>query len=69
MGTDGTEGASRVRCAGGRVLVARPGSHVAAGMPGHAIRAGVASSIEPLERLGHAITRAVETMTLVAAAG
>lgn len=62
MGRDGTEGAAVVKAAGGRVIVAKPGLHVAAGMAESAIRAGLASQIEPLEAIGSCVTRAIEVL-------
>jgi two-component system chemotaxis response regulator CheB len=57
MGIDGTDGAARVRAAGGTVLVATPGAHVASGMSESAIRAGVGSAVVPLDGLGAALAQ------------
>lgn len=59
MGIDGTMGAAFVRSAQGRVLVAQPGPHVASGMAKSVQRAGLATSVHPLESLGGAVTQAV----------
>ncbi len=69
MGRDGTLGAARVRARGGTVLVAMPVQHVASAMPESVIRAGHASAILPVERLGEAAGQALAAMPLLATAG
>ena len=53
MGHDGREGARSLTKAGARVLVQDEASSVVWGMPGAVAEAGLASAVEPLDRLGH----------------
>ncbi len=52
MGDDGVEGGRAIRGAGGIVLAESQETAVVNGMPGAAVRAGVASSVLPLQAIG-----------------
>jgi two-component system, chemotaxis family, protein-glutamate methylesterase/glutaminase len=51
MGDDGVEGAKAIRAAGGRVIAESHETAVVNGMPGAAVRAGVASEVLPLPQI------------------
>jgi two-component system chemotaxis response regulator CheB len=57
MGRDGLEGCTRVRAAGGGVIVQDRDSSVVWGMPGLIAEAGLAEAILPLDRLAEEIQR------------
>jgi two-component system, chemotaxis family, protein-glutamate methylesterase/glutaminase len=63
MGSDGTHGAVLVHNSGGRVIAEDESSCVVYGMPRSVIEAGVADEIVPLERIPHAIERAVRELS------
>src|SRR5262249_23654594 len=52
MGDDGVDGAKAVRDAGGLVIAESPETAVVYGMPGAAVRAGVASESMSLPQIG-----------------
>ena len=52
MGDDGVEGAKAIRDAGGTVIAESQETAVVNGMPGAAVRAGVASQVLPLPQIG-----------------
>jgi two-component system chemotaxis response regulator CheB len=52
MGDDGVEGAKAIRAAGGVVIAESQETAVVNGMPGAAVRAGVASEVLPLPAIG-----------------
>ena len=52
MGDDGVEGAKAIRAAGGTVIAESQETAVVNGMPGAAVRAGVASEVLPLPQIG-----------------
>ena len=55
LGRDGTQGASRVVAAGGRVLVQRPDTCVASSMPQSILDAGIPARVVPESQLASAI--------------
>jgi two-component system, chemotaxis family, protein-glutamate methylesterase/glutaminase len=57
MGTDGTDGASSVVAVGGSVIAQDEATSVVWGMPGHAVAAGVCSSVLPLDQIGPKVVR------------
>ena len=57
MGTDGVAGLHRVRAAGGRVLAQDEESCVVFGMPGEAIRAGLADAVLTPKAIGDRLLR------------
>jgi two-component system chemotaxis response regulator CheB len=59
MGRDGTQGASLVRAAGGRVIAEDESTCVVWGMPRSVMEAGVADDVTPLPEVAHLIGRAV----------
>jgi chemotaxis response regulator CheB len=59
MGRDGTLGAAAIRARGGTVVVVAPGPLVASAMPESAIRAGHASVVVPVDRIGEAVGREI----------
>jgi two-component system chemotaxis response regulator CheB len=52
MGDDGVEGARAIRAAGGLVIAESHETAIVNGMPGAAVRAGVASQVLPLPQIG-----------------
>lgn len=52
MGDDGVEGAKAIRAAGGVIIAESQDTAVVNGMPGAAVRAGVASEVLPLPQIG-----------------
>ena len=52
MGDDGVEGAKAIRDAGGTIIAESQETAVVNGMPGAAVRAGVASQVLPLPEIG-----------------
>jgi two-component system chemotaxis response regulator CheB len=52
MGDDGVEGAKAIRDAGGIIIAESQDTAVVNGMPGAAVRAGVASDVLPLPQIG-----------------
>jgi two-component system chemotaxis response regulator CheB len=52
MGDDGVEGAKAIRAAGGTIIAESQETAVVNGMPGAAVRAGVASEVLPLPAIG-----------------
>lgn len=59
MGSDGALGATRIREAGGEILVQDEASSVVWGMPGAVVSAGAANRVCPLPELGREIVRRV----------
>ena len=57
MGDDGVEGARAIREAGGVVIAESHETAVVNGMPGSAVRAGVASEVLPLPEIGDYLAR------------
>jgi two-component system, chemotaxis family, protein-glutamate methylesterase/glutaminase len=57
MGSDGRNGATEVRAAGGTVVVQDQATSVVWGMPGVIAQAGLADEILPLDRVAEAIQR------------
>jgi two-component system chemotaxis response regulator CheB len=57
MGDDGVEGARAIRAAGGVVIAESQETAVVYGMPGAAVRAGVASEVLPLPAIGDYLAR------------
>jgi two-component system chemotaxis response regulator CheB len=57
MGDDGVEGARVIRDAGGIVIAESQETAVVNGMPGAAVRAGVASEVMPLPEIGDYLAR------------
>jgi two-component system chemotaxis response regulator CheB len=57
MGDDGVEGAKAIREAGGVVLAESQETAIVNGMPGAAVRAGVATEILPLPAIGEYLAR------------
>ena len=57
MGSDGREGARKVRDAGGQVIVQDEATSVVWGMPGAAAEAGLADMILPIHDIGAEVTR------------
>jgi two-component system chemotaxis response regulator CheB len=57
MGSDGRNGASEIRAAGGTVIVQDQPTSVVWGMPGAIAQAGLADEILPLDRIPDAINR------------
>jgi two-component system chemotaxis response regulator CheB len=57
MGDDGVEGARAIRDAGGVVIAESQETAVVNGMPGAAVRAGVASEVLPLPAIGDYLAR------------
>lgn len=55
MADDGVIGAAKIRRAGGSVLVESEETAVVYGMPGAAVRAGVASRVLPLQQIAQAV--------------
>jgi two-component system chemotaxis response regulator CheB len=57
MGSDGRNGASEIRAAGGTVIVQDQSTSVVWGMPGAIAQAGLADEVLPLDRIPEAIMR------------
>jgi two-component system chemotaxis response regulator CheB len=57
MGDDGVEGARAIRAAGGIVIAESQETAVVNGMPGAAVRAGVASEVLPLPQIGEFLAK------------
>jgi len=57
MGDDGVEGARAIRAAGGIVIAESQETAVVNGMPGAAVRAGVASEVLPLPAIGEYLAK------------
>ncbi|MDP9036642.1 MAG: chemotaxis-specific protein-glutamate methyltransferase CheB, partial [Myxococcota bacterium] len=57
MGDDGVEGARMIRDAGGTIIAESQETAVVNGMPGAAVRAGVANSVLPLPQIGDYLAR------------
>ena len=57
MGDDGVEGARAIRAAGGIVIAESQETAVVNGMPGAAVRAGVASEVLPLPAIGEYLSK------------
>jgi two-component system chemotaxis response regulator CheB len=57
MGDDGVEGARAIRAAGGTVIAESQETAVVNGMPGAAVRAGVASEVLPLPQIGEFLAK------------
>jgi two-component system chemotaxis response regulator CheB len=51
MGDDGVEGARAIHAAGGIVIAESPDTAVVNGMPGAAVRAGIAHKVLPLPQI------------------
>jgi two-component system, chemotaxis family, protein-glutamate methylesterase/glutaminase len=63
MGSDGRNGATEIRSAGGTVVVQDQASSVVWGMPGAIAQAGLADEIVPLDRVAEAIQRHLAGVT------
>jgi two-component system chemotaxis response regulator CheB len=59
MGNDGTEGLRAVKAGGGVTLAQDESTSVVYGMPGSAVRAGLADVVAPVGRMGEEIVRAL----------
>ncbi len=59
MGSDGTEGLAALKRAGGVGVVQDEATSVVYGMPGSAVRAGLADVVAPVGRIGEEIARAL----------
>jgi two-component system chemotaxis response regulator CheB len=59
MGQDGVEGLRKVREVGGQILVQDEASSVVYGMPGAAVRAGLADAVLPLREIPGRVMRAL----------
>jgi len=57
MGDDGVEGARAIRDAGGTVIAESQETAVVNGMPGAAVRAGVASEVLALPQIGEFLSK------------
>jgi two-component system, chemotaxis family, protein-glutamate methylesterase/glutaminase len=57
MGDDGVEGAKAIRDAGGIIIAESEETAVVNGMPGAAVRAGVANQVLPLPQIGDYLAR------------
>jgi two-component system, chemotaxis family, protein-glutamate methylesterase/glutaminase len=57
MGDDGVDGAKAIRAAGGIVIAESQETAVVNGMPGAAVRAGVASEVLPLPQIGEYLAK------------
>jgi two-component system chemotaxis response regulator CheB len=57
MGDDGVDGARAIRAAGGVVIAESQETAVVNGMPGAAVRAGVASEVLPLPQIGEYLAK------------
>lgn len=57
MGTDGVAGLRAVKSAGGRVIAQDEASSVVYGMPGEAVRSGVADTVLPIEEIAVHLTQ------------
>jgi two-component system chemotaxis response regulator CheB len=58
MGTDGTDGASRIKQSGGRVIVQDEATSIVYGMPHSAVKAGFVDQVLPLNKIAAGITKA-----------
>ena len=65
MGRDGTEGAQRVRQAGGRVIAESEATALIYGMPKSVVEAGAADRVADLGEVAEEIVRLVEEVTRV----
>lgn len=61
MGSDGADGAMLMRKAGAHIIVQDEATSVVWGMPGAAYKAGAASHVLPLDRIGPALVSALDT--------
>ena len=59
MGQDGTEGASQIKAAGGKVIAEHKSSSVVYGMPASVVKAGLADRVVPLSRIAATLTEMV----------
>jgi two-component system chemotaxis response regulator CheB len=59
MGSDGTEGAGRIKAAGGRVIVEHESTSAVYGMPRSVVEAGLADQIVPLPKVAPTLVRLV----------
>jgi two-component system, chemotaxis family, protein-glutamate methylesterase/glutaminase len=59
MGSDGTEGARRIKAAGGKVLAEAEETCVVYGMPKSAAEAGLVDALVPLDEMPRAVTQMV----------
>ena len=59
MGSDGTEGAGRIKAAGGRMIVEHESSCVIYGMPRSVIEAGLADRVVPLPKIASTLVEMV----------
>jgi two-component system chemotaxis response regulator CheB len=57
MGDDGVDGAKAIRAAGGIIIAESQETAVVNGMPGAAVRAGVASEVLPLPQIGEYLAK------------
>jgi two-component system chemotaxis response regulator CheB len=63
MGSDGLEGARRLRTAGARIVAQDEASSVVWGMPGAVVREGVANCVLPIQSMGGVIAAALQACT------
>lgn len=61
MGSDGADGALLMRKAGSQIIVQDEATSVVWGMPGAAYKAGAASHVMPIDRIGPALASALQT--------
>jgi two-component system chemotaxis response regulator CheB len=57
MGDDGVEGARAIRAAGGTIVAESQETAVVYGMPGAAVRAGVANEVLPLPAIADYVAK------------
>jgi two-component system chemotaxis response regulator CheB len=60
MGSDGLDGARRLRTAGARIVAQYQASSVVWGMPGSVVREGLANCVLPIQSMGGFITAALQ---------
>lgn len=60
MGSDGLDGARRLRTAGARIVAQDQASSVVWGMPGSVVREGLANCVLPIQSMGGFITAALQ---------
>ncbi len=59
MGTDGTDGAVRIKAAGGRIIAEHESTSVVYGMPASVIRAGLVDRVVPLNKIASTIVELI----------
>jgi two-component system chemotaxis response regulator CheB len=55
MGSDGTEGAQRIKAAGGRIVVEDESTSVVYGMPRSIVEAGLSDRVVPLPEIASTV--------------